>query len=277
MKKVIFTLFSACVLTTGAFAQFCGTSGSSVCSPSGTLTEPGLSPNSQDLPPVIIGQATNQTIQFKNFNQFSFSGQNVTVQSLRIDTISNIPAGLCWATNKTNNTFANQEDGCIQVSGTSTGPAGQYKLYIVVTANIGVPIQTNADAAGLKYYVRAITQGAPLPCVDTNVTATYVAYTGNEAACPSSIGNVTSKVSSINVVPNPFSSNATVSFYSEKSGTMTERITNMLGAVVYSNQLDVKAGENTVNISRNGLNTGVYFYTITDGKSVATKRIVISE
>jgi hypothetical protein len=278
MKKVIFTLFSATMLF-AANAQYCGNSGSSVCTPSGTLTQPGLSPTSDSLPSVVNGTTPNTVIQFKNFNTFAFGGQTVTVNTLRIDTLSNLPVGLCWATNKTNNTWANQEDGCIKINGTVCSDPGQYKLKIVVTADIGVPIQTDADAAGLKYFVRVINSGDSEVAVDTNQTAAFVKHPGYSASivgCSVGIEDVLS-VNALNVVPNPFNGKAVVTFNAPKSGVMVERMTNMLGSEVYSNKVDVKAGENTSIIERNNLPAGVYFYSITDGKNISTKRVVISE
>ncbi|MBS1614461.1 MAG: hypothetical protein JST49_16690, partial [Bacteroidetes bacterium] len=115
MKKVIFTLIAGAFIVS-ANAQYCGGSGASACTPSGTMTEPGLSPI--ELPSVVNGTDANTTIQFKNFDKFNYSGTEITINSLRIDSIGNLPAGSCWKTNKTDNTFANQEDGCINVSGT---------------------------------------------------------------------------------------------------------------------------------------------------------------
>lgn len=278
MKKVIFTLFSATLLFAGANAQYCGNSGTSVCTPSGTLTQPGLSPNSDSLPSVVNGTQPNTVIQFKNFDTFAFGGQTVTVNSLKIDTLDNLPSGLCWATNKANNTWANQEDGCIKISGTVCDNPGQYKLNIIVTADIGVPIQTNADAAGLEYFVRVINSGDNEVAVDTNQTAPFVKHPGYSATagCNSILNNELS-VNSLSIVPNPFNNKAVVSFYSAKSGVMVERVTNMLGSEVYSHKLDVKAGDNTSIIDRNNLPAGVYFYSVTDGKNISTKRIVISE
>lgn len=283
MKRVIFTLFSAAILYSNANAQYCGNSGPSVCTPSGTLTQPGLSPNSDSLPSVVNGTQPNTVIQFKNFNTFNFGGQTVTVNSLRIDTLSNLPAGLCWATNKSSNTWANQEDGCIKISGTVCDNPGQYKLKIIVTADIGVPIQTDADAAGLKYFVRVINSGDTEIPVDTNQTAAFSStvaggtYSATKNCGTARIFENEISIGSLNVIPNPFSSKAVVSFYSAKSGVMTERVTNMLGAEVYSRKLDVKAGDNASTIERSNLPSGVYFYSITDGKNVATKRIIISE
>lgn len=279
MKKVIFTLFSASMFFVGANAQYCGGSGPSVCTPSGTLTQPGLSPASDSLPSVVNGTTPNTVIQFKNFDTFAFGGQTVTVNSLRIDTLDNLPVGLCWATNKTDNTWANQEDGCIKIGGTVCSNPGQYKLHIVVTADIGVPIQTDADAAGLKYFVRVINQGDSEVAVDTNQTAAFSNAGGYSATkdCGNGIMQNELAINSLSVVPNPFSNKARVSFFSAKSGVMTERITNMIGSEVYKNKLEVTVGNNTSTIERNNLPAGVYFYTITDGKNISTKRMVISE
>lgn len=173
MKKRLYSLFVLFLTCTGAFAQYCGNSGPSICTPSGTLTQPGLFPESSNLPPFINGPVTNTTIQFKNFDQVVFGGSTLTVQSLRIDTIANLPAGLCWATNKANNTFSNQEDGCIVVSGTTCSAPGQYKMRIIATVNIGFPIQVNAESAGLKYFLRVKNNGDADVAVDTNQTSPF--------------------------------------------------------------------------------------------------------
>lgn len=278
MKKVIFTLFSATMLFAGANAQYCGGSGSSVCTPSGTLTEPGLSPSSDSLPPVVNGTTPNTVIQFKNFDKFTFGGSEVTVQELTIDTLSNLPTGLCWATDQADNTWSNQQDGCIKINGQVCSDPGQYKLYIVVTANIGVPIQTNADAAGLKYFVRVINQGDAVVAVDTLQSQAFVKQPGYSASANCTVGiNEITSINSMSVVPNPFNSKALVTFQAEKAGVMTERITNMLGSEVYKGTMNVKVGNNTSTIDRNNLPAGVYFYSIGEGKNVSTKRIVITE
>lgn len=185
MKKHLLSLIGILTLQF-LIAQPCGNSGNSVCVPSGTLVLSGFNPSSENLPSFPNGISNNTNIQFKNFNQFSFGGQIVTVQSLKIDTIKNLPSGLCWASNKSNDTYANQEDGCIKFTGTPCDSPGQYKLYIVVTANIGVPIQTNGDAVGLKYFLRVVNPGQTAPPVDTNATAPFVSY-GYSASCSANL------------------------------------------------------------------------------------------
>jgi len=283
MKKLIFTLISATFVYVNADAQACGNSGNGVCTPSGTLTEPGLAPNSTDLASVINGVTNTVDIQFKNFDKFLYNGINITINSLRIDSILNLPSGTCWATNKANNTWSNQEDGCIKVTGPACADPGQYKLRILVTANTSIgTIGPNLDAetVNLKYFVRVKNDGDADVAVDTNQTASFVKLTGysaNSAGCVSSINDVPTNVSALNIVPNPMNSQAFVTFTAIKSGNATERITNMIGSEVYSNNIDVKAGENTTTINRSNLPAGVYFYTIAEGANTTTKRFVVAD
>ena len=280
MKKVIFTLIAGAFIVS-ANAQYCGGSGASACTPSGTMTEPGLSPNSTELPSVVNGTDANTTIQFKNFDQFNYSGVDITINSLRIDSIGNLPAGSCWKTNKTDNTFANQEDGCINVSGTVCADPGQYKLRIFVTANTSIGVigpNLDAETVNLKYFVRVKNSNDADVAVDTNQTALFVKHAGYSASASCQVGiNEVASINAVSVVPNPFNSQAVVSFTSEKSTVMTERLSNMLGAVVYKNTLNVKAGENSSVLDARNLPAGVYFYSITDGKQTTTKRVVVSE
>lgn len=281
MKKVIFTLIAGAFMIS-ANAQYCGGSGPSVCTPSGTLTEPGLSPNSMDLPAVVNGADANTTIQFKNFDQFNYSGVDITINSLRIDSIGNLPAGSCWRTNKTDNTFANQEDGCIQVNGNVCANPGQYKLRIFVTANTSIGVigpNLDAETVNLKYFVRVKNSGDADVAVDTLQDSLFVkhpGYSANSVGCSVGINEV-SAINALSVVPNPFNGQAVVSFISEKATIMNERLSNMLGAVVYKNTLNVKAGTNSSMLDARSLPAGVYFYSITDGKQTTTKRVVVSE
>jgi hypothetical protein len=295
MKKVIFTLLTFGMMY-GANAQYCGSfasptppfgtpSGPSQCTPSGDLNKPGISV-SDSLPPVVNGTQANTTIQFKNFDTIRFGGQLLKIQSLRLDSIGNLPSGTCWATNVANNTWGNQTDGCIKVSGLVCSTPGQYRLKIIVTAYVGntapgLPIGTDAGAAGLYYYVRVknASDNVERP-VDTSGQSAnsnvFVPY-GYGADCNVGIKDITSNINNLTVVPNPFTNKAVVSFYADKAGVMTERITNMIGSEVYRKATEVRAGENTSLIDRNNLPSGVYFYSISDGKSMMTKRVVIAD
>ena len=180
MKKTIYTLIALFVFTGSIFSQSCHTSGSSICTVSGTMAQPGLSPRSDSLAPVDNGIANTTIIQFKNYNTAVYNGITVTVQQLKIDSINNLPNGLCWATNKANDTYANQESGCIKVSGTPCADPGVYKLVIKVTVTVPFlgNIAVDAASVGLKYFVRVKNYGDAEVALDTLQTVAFAKPAG---------------------------------------------------------------------------------------------------
>jgi hypothetical protein len=254
MKKHLYSLFVLVLLGTGAFAQYCGNSGPTVCTP-GNLPQPGLSPEAVNLPPFINGAVANTTIHLKNFNQIVYPPfGTLTVQSLTIDTISNLPAGLCWSTNKANNTFANSEDGCILVSGTTCAPPGQYKMYIIVTVNVGISQQVNADQAGLRYWLRVNNNGDATVALDTSDNTAFknagYSPTAICTQCPTLTFNTTGGVQNTScATPNG-------AFTTVASG----------GASPYTYTFSGGAATNTTG-TFTGLNGGTYTVTATDANS----------
>jgi hypothetical protein len=160
-------LFLALIITAfSASSQSCYNSGPTICTPAGNFPLPGLFPQSDSLPCAEAGIPYNQTIQFKNFTTV----QGFNVSWLRVDSIGNLPCGLCWSTNKTTNQFNGGELGCLNISGTTNDAPGQYKIKIIVTVNVGFATLSNVDAEsqGLKYYVRVTLPGVTCTPLDTN-------------------------------------------------------------------------------------------------------------
>jgi hypothetical protein len=276
MKKLFTSLALFAGLSIGAFAQNCQTGPETTIAP-GSGTTPGLHPTSDSLPCSVRGTQVVDTIYFTNFQMFS----GFQVQSLRIDSIGNLPFGTCWQSNKANNTFGPGENGVIYVHGLNTAAPGQYKLKILITAQVQTigTIGPDADAetlAKLRYYVRVINNaGCPCPAVDTVLgkTMSFIPYT--TPACTVGITEVGSSLNNVSVVPNPFNSTANVSFNSEVEGTFAVKMTNLLGAVVSSKEVAVSRGRNETSIERNGMASGIYIMSISNGSSSITKKVVI--
>lgn len=278
MKKLISTLSLVGVLASSIYAGNCGTT--STVSPKPQSGVAGLSPLSDSLPVLINdGRAVNQVIYFENYDTTRTAGQLVTVQTLKIDSIENLPAGLCWKTNKANNTFNGKETGVIQVTGSTNALAGQYKLRIKVTAVTDIVTLPKVDAeavTGLRYFVR-------VACVDNEATplkvdtaAPYPSFKADTRACVKSIESVEANISDLSITPNPFSTVTKVSFTSENEEKYSVRLTNILGSVVFAQDIVSKnGGNNVVAIENKNYANGVYFVTITNGKSSVTRRVVI--
>ena len=179
MKRIVNILFLVSLFFASS-AQYCGTSDSAACVATGMPVNPGLYPPTDSFPAFLNNFLTSATIQFRNFDTILFGNEVLPVYSLKWDTIENLPPGLCWSTNKANNTYARGEAGCIHFSGLACGPTGQYKLSTLVTVDIGIPVETDGDPGDLKYFMRLENAGDADVPVDTNQTDSmpFIPYGG---------------------------------------------------------------------------------------------------
>lgn len=284
MKK-LFILFTLCLgISASIFAQ---ASAMSNCNgPTNTITPhpagtAGLSPSDSVLPCATRGVAVSDTIYFTNYTTLMYHGVPITMTSLTIDSLF-LPNGLCWSTNSATNTFTTGQAGIIYVSGTTNDSAGQYKLRIIVTAVTSFATLSEIDAeqyAGLAYRVRVREAGCGCPEIDASHADSalrYVPYTA--ASCSqNSVGikDISSDVSNVSVVPNPFSSTAKVTFNSDVEGIYTVKMVNLLGSVVSSKEVSVSTGTNEFAIERNGLSSGIYILSMSNGSSSISRKVII--
>ena len=275
MKKVIFTLSIFGALAINATAQLCSPNTVS-CTPPPVSGTPGLSPTSEGLPCVPQGVAiTPVIINFENYTVAPIVG-NIT--TLEITEISNLPAGLCWASSKPNNTFGPGETGCIQVTGTTNAPAGQYKLTIKVKPN-GLLVVDAEAVLNLRYYVRVNDNGAGFG-LDTvaGKTSAFIAKASLPAgSCTptSGINDINTNISALSINPNPMHTSATLVFDSKISGNATVSMTSILGTVVSSKNIEINAGTNNVSIDRNSAAPGIYFVNISSKNGRISRKVII--
>src|SRR5687768_7625126 len=118
MKKFLFSAVLALVCLHG-IAQQCGNSGFGICTATldPIISAEGFHPsNSNQVPCATRGVAYSQVVQLVFPTSFMpMGGSNFYgVNSWVIDSINNLPCGLCWATNDGNDFFFPQTDvACI--------------------------------------------------------------------------------------------------------------------------------------------------------------------
>lgn len=77
-------------------------------------------------------------------------------------------------------------------------------------------------------------------------------------------------------IPNPFSKLTEVKFYLDNPAPVQYEIMNLLGEIVRKDRMIGNKGKNTLRISGDGLNPGIYLYSIeVNGKRV-TKRMMVN-
>ena len=77
--------------------------------------------------------------------------------------------------------------------------------------------------------------------------------------------------------PNPTNGNTTIQFVAGNQNQIDFTITNLLGDVVYNQQINAKRGVNTLDINTNEFSSGVYLYAIANGNNKLTKRMIVSK
>jgi len=77
--------------------------------------------------------------------------------------------------------------------------------------------------------------------------------------------------------PNPANESVTINVSLANSSSVSVNVTNMVGAVVYAEQVNLKAGVNSKTISLQSLPNGIYTVNLVSGDVITTERLVISK
>ncbi len=174
MRNAVLSFLAMILVIAMGQAQHCSLAANSATPHS--LGAPGLQPAPQALPCTEVGLAVSDTIYFQNYSTLGGIG----ISWVKFDSINNLPPGLCWTTNAANNQFNGGQAGVIVISGTPTGPVGQYKLKMKVSMNIGF-VLTDRDPEmlwGWKYWIRSRCFNDTCRQLDTTSPyPAYIAYT----------------------------------------------------------------------------------------------------
>jgi hypothetical protein len=278
MRKSLILLSLIFGLTIGAHAQQCLTdSGAAVTTLINVDTNSlaFFTPSSDSLPCIPTGWVPyiQDTLYFTAFS--TLNGFNV--DSMTIDSINNLPPGLCWSSNSPDNTFAGGQNGAISISGQIAAYPGQYKLVIWASATTDIVPINNFNLErdlGVRYYIRVACPSQSCPDIDTigGKDSLYIPY---PSTCDVGIDQVSGALSNVSVQPNPFSSNAIVTFNSNIEGTFTLKMMDLLGEVVSTKEINVVHASNQTTIERNGLSSGMYLLSISNGAGSVTRKVVI--
>jgi len=207
----------------------------------------------------VINQPYNQVMYFLIPNDAglidpTYAGyniSNVTLESITYNNglpISNL--GLSHACNPANCTFLPNQQKCATLSGTPT-QLGVFNIEINVVATalvFGFPVPVDYSFAG---YTLTITDGTAV------------------------IENTAMKFELSNAKPNPANNGFNLNFESPVSEMVKVEVHNLLGGMVYNKSFASKRGSNTLWMDTQDWEEGVYLYSVQNGTSRSTKRVVV--
>jgi hypothetical protein len=235
------------------------------CTPDLTLTIPGVYPDSATgLATGTVGVSYNQVIQVRTFLDSVASitiGSNTITTNFRLDSImvnsiTGIPPGLTYACNPSTCKFIALSNGCILLSGTPT-TAGVY------------PVTVNVVAKGKLTQLGNIAYSQPFSI--TYYTITIDTNSGIIELLPKD------KLSMSQNIPNPIRGKSTVYVNTPKAAKLELKVYNILGKEVYSTNINARRGVTTITLDSENFSTGLYMYSVSDGTTSITRRMVVSK
>ena len=133
----------------------------------------------------------------------------------------------------------------------------QYVTMYAWSANNGASA-AQSQYVGIKFHIN---------CTTCALTNTYVN--------PNAVNNIEKSIESVNVLPNPATSQVAISFNLNSSANTTITLTNTLGQVVKTQNMgNVSNGQAIFNVSE--LANGVYFYSVVANGERSTGRVVVA-
>lgn len=237
MKKLLLLSLVATILFQTGFGQ---------CLPQLPTGEPGICPRASSFPCIERGVAFSEVIFFENWDTIA---SGFVVQSLRIDSITNLPQGIFYSVS---GTVSGGSTACIDLYGTSNDTIGTYQMGIHVTISITSmgsfsgelsQIEQNIVDLGIidtilepfynfpafpQYYLRVINQGESCPVTgscnsDKSVVSGVVFYDANGNGLQD-VGDNPMQGVRVTVDPislTPYTNQAGVYFVSLDSGVYT--------------------------------------------------------
>ncbi len=199
------------------------------------------------------------------FNRFVLSNPTGTVNY-------NLPPGLNFGSstaalaNGTINAapslkFPGNANNCASIYGTPTTP-GTYTLHLKVEAYATVQPFGNCS---------------PTPNVNggTNISTTYLNYYKITIFPATGLKEIGKNTFNLENIPNPFSNSTTIRFFLAEDGIAKLEVHNMLGKLVYTNDINAQLGNNEYVFNGKNLSNGMYFYTIKYKNFSETKRMIL--
>ena len=136
-------------------------------------------------------------------------------------------------------------------------------------------------ATSATYQSTTLADTDEIYCVMTSNLANVIASpcTSNVVTMDvtSSVGLTTnnSQISSFTVFPNPTKGEFSVKFISTEKNTCSLEITNVLGEVIYKENLQEQSGQYTKQLDIGKYGAGLYFVTLKNGKHTTCKKVVV--
>lgn len=271
MKQIIFTILSLGLFVNVIAAQ------DAPCQPDETFRDSvGVFPLPFDAEASPEGGITEIACVGKPYefvftivigDTLNLSGAQFVIDSIIMDqdsALTGIPSGMDYSCNPPSCGFYKDSSGCVVISGItdeSVAP-GDYPLTItglVYSGFIELPLTF------------------PNPAIAPGSYSLTVEAADSENCITSSVSTFVQGIDNFQIAPNPAHTNGFLDISVASTGTYELSILDLLGRTVYQNALQLGVGDHRIPLDLSGLESGTYFYRLSDGVSFASKKLAIRE
>jgi hypothetical protein len=174
--------------------------------------------------------------------------------------IEGLPNGISYACNPPSCVFLKNTLGCVILTGVTNDPPGNDTL----TINLSVSTSLLPFPIALEF---------PEQLADT---LEYFIVVKPAGQCNSGTTDLTSRISSLKNVPNPFGQETSIVIEAMESGSYRFEVSNMLGHQLYTERLQLTEGRNQFTFEAGDLPNGTYFYSIGNEHGRSASRFIIA-
>jgi hypothetical protein len=201
------------------------------------------------LPDGFVGQPYSEVITIIPPSYYNYLNNNVEVLELVVQDVKNMPPGITYEANA--DVFFPDTAYCVLLSGTPEA-AGVYDLGITVSALVNIP-----PLGEIK--IDSITD-------DTSVS--IVIHSG------SGLDDPVWEDQFVNCGPNPFNTTTTIRLKSLGIDNAELIVYNLLGSIVYREQMRTSPGINKFRFDGQDLRHGTYIYHVSTKGEIYTNRLL---
>jgi len=222
------------------------------CEPDTVTCKDTLQPGEfcpRSLPDGYVGQPYSEVITILPPSEYNYLGNVVTVLEIVVQAVKNMPPGLTYEASA--DTLLPDSAYCVLLSGTPE-TAGIYDLGITVSALVNIP-----SLGEIK--IDSITD-------DTSVSIVIQSGSG--------LDDPTWNDQLVICGPNPFNNTTTIRLRSQGIEDAELRVYNLLGGIVYREQMRTSPGINHFGFDGQDLRHGTYIYHITTKGEIYTNRLL---
>lgn len=183
---------------------------------------------------------------------------NLPIDSIALIQANGLPAGLTMNCDDPSCSYPGNSIGCVNLFGT-TNAIGVHDLEFVVDGWVNISLLGTLSMS--------------------DATQDYIYITGYKVVVNSSsdISLIeANKFSVLQNIPNPFLRETRITYNVLQPQLVSLSIYNIMGELVLSEHHNADHGVNELNLSLENLESGIYFYALSNGEETITKRMIIA-